>query len=176
MLHLRSLMSNGAVAHLVERVLSIPLLDEAPCSTRGSSSGFFPIFCFIFQRSVAVNQIRCLTVIKGVKPQYAKSPERTLITSGPLYKLHEAWWGKAITTRTIPISDDIDANDVSTQPPLGVSPQSIVDGWHTIVNIDYGVTARPLGEMLLRREFVTTLQVVKSHTSGFPESSVGSPA
>ena len=48
MLHLRSVMSNGAVAHLVERVLSIPLLDEAPCSTRGSSSGFFPNILFYF--------------------------------------------------------------------------------------------------------------------------------
>jgi hypothetical protein len=97
------------------------------------------------------------------------------LTEGRAYALYEAWWGKAITERTvpaIPISDDID-NDVgyvSTPSPVGVSPQPIV---HTIVDIDQSIGARsPIGEILLRQEFVTTLEYIKSLASSRPRSGV----
>ena len=94
------------------------------------------------------------------------------VTKGRVYALYEAWWGKAIATRTvpaIPISLDID-NDVSTPSSVGVSPRPTV---HTIVDIDHSVGARkPVGEILLRQEFVTALEYTKSFVSEDPESGV----
>ena len=92
---------------------------------------------------------------------------------GKACALYEAWWGKDITTRTIPaipISDDIDnkyANDES--PPVGVLSQPIA---HTIVDIDQGLGMTPIGEILLRREFVTTLEYIQSLASRRPRSGV----
>ena len=87
--------------------------------------------------------------------------------------LREVWWGKDITTRTIlaiPNSDDIeDVNDVSTPPPVGVSPQPIV---HTIVDLDQGIARTPIGEILLRQEFVTTLEYIESIAHKYPRRGV----
>lgn len=97
------------------------------------------------------------------------------LTERRVHALYEAWWGKSIITRTIPavpISDDIDndVNEVSTPPPVGASPQPIV---HTIVEIDQSIgTKEPIGEILLRQEFVTALEYTKSFASRRPQSGV----
>jgi len=92
------------------------------------------------------------------------------LTEGGAYALYEAWWGKDITTRTIqtiPNSDDIeDVNDASTPPPVGVPIL------HAIVDIDQAVGNTPIGEILLRREFVTMLEYIESFAHKHPQSGV----
>jgi len=92
------------------------------------------------------------------------------LTEGEAYALCEAWWGKDITTRTIqtiPNSDDIeDVNDASTPPPVGVPIP------HTIVDIDQAVGNIPIGEILLRQEFVTTLEYIESIAQKYPRRGV----
>ena len=74
------------------------------------------------------------------------------------------------TILAIPNSDDIeDVNDVSTPPPVGVSPQPIV---HTIVDLDQGIARTPIGEILLRQEFVTTLEYIESIAHKYPRRGV----
>jgi hypothetical protein len=103
-------------------------------------------------------------------------------TEGRPHALYEAWWGKNITNRTIPFSDDFDNDagavpedsdndasrrDVSSPPPVGMPPI------HTIVNIDHAIGGKDvIGEILLRQEFVTTLAFIESIASLRPKSGV----
>lgn len=84
------------------------------------------------------------------------------LTEGRVHALYEAWWGKEITERTIPISDDFDndVNDVSPQAPKS----------HIIIDIDQGIEHKPIGEILLRQEFVTLREYTESLASQRPES------
>jgi len=84
------------------------------------------------------------------------------LTEGRAHALHEAWWGKEITEPTIPMTDDFD-NDVNDVPPQ--APKS-----HIIIDIDQGIEHKPIGEILLRQEFVTLREYTESLASQRPES------
>lgn len=85
------------------------------------------------------------------------------LTEGDAHTLYEGWWGKEITERVI--SGDFD-NDMSSSSSAGVSPQP------TIVHIDQSTGPLPIGEILLRREFVAARQFIESIALNYPASGV----
>ena len=90
------------------------------------------------------------------------------LTEGDAHVLYEAWWGKKITERTIQIPGDFD-NDVSSPSSVGMSPQPTV---HTIVHIDQSIGPLPIGEILLRQEFLAARQFINSIALTYPRSGV----
>jgi hypothetical protein len=78
------------------------------------------------------------------------------------YALHEAWWGKDITPRTISGPSDPDGVDFEPLPPQNT------------VLIDHNVGGEMLGEILIREEYTIALNFIQRGGFGTPRKRSGS--
>jgi hypothetical protein len=95
--------------------------------------------------------LRSITNTDNIPSHWAAVPPAM-----PAHDLYAAWWGQNITPREIqPNSDPMD--DESKQ---------------LVVDIDQGLWEPPLGEILLRREFLNTLTFLESWAEENPKPGV----